>query len=300
MGIAVIVTLLLAVVAAAVCSGDARQVLHGSDGLELQVIAASQFSAEKDLWVYLVKKISHDSKTDKAKPKTSNQDDVYRHEVQHYEDKLNSLIPKVLTKTNSIVYNAEEKVNQQYSTAEKQLADTVKNAAGKTPSPSVKKLVDETIPKAVATVNDAVHNAELNINSKIFQGEVLLNNEVSNAESKLDRTLKSKKAIDPKLISKIIDQTQANVNKQLSDEGKSLKGYIDFGNNIVNDNIVLVEGAVKREFPKDVSDKVTKDIKTASVEIDDSINQGSNGVRKEIDEGLKQWHRLVPTWAKSN
>lgn len=301
MGVAVIVALLSAIVAVAVCSGDARQVLHGPDGLELQVVSASKISGDRDLWVYLVKRLVPGKKLAKSAPKKGpSKDDTYRRDVREYEKRLDSLIPKVLTQTNTIVYNAEEKINQQYSTAEKQLDTTVQAAAGKTPSDSVKKLAKETIPKAVAVVNDAVHNAQLNINSKIWQGEVLLNREVSNAEKKLDQTLKSKKPINPKQISKIIDRTQSNVQKQLADDKKLLTGYIDVQNKIVADNIVLVEAAVKRELPKAVSDKVTKDIKTASVEIDDSISQGSKAVRKEVDEGIKQWHRLVPAWAKKN
>lgn len=301
MGFTAIFTLLSAVVAVTVCTGvAARQVLQGPGGLELQVISASQFSKENNLWVYLVKRLNHGKSLAKPAKKVVNLDATYRREVRNYEDELNKLIPKVVSKTNSIVYNAEEKINQQYSTAEKQLDSTVQAAAGNSPKDSVKKLVKETIPKAVATVNDVVHNAQLNINSKIWQGEVLLNNEVTAAEAKLDQKLKSKKKIDPKQITKIIDQTQTNVQKQLADDGKALNGYIDFGNKIVADNIALVETAVQRELPKDVSDKVNKDIKTASVEIDDSISQGSAGVRKEVDEGIKQWHRLVPGWAKKN
>lgn len=299
------ITLLSAIVAVAVCASvGQQQVLRGSDGLEFQVISASQFSKQDDLWVYLLKRVKNGKSLDKPANKLhkrkANQDQTYRKEIRKFENELNSLVPKFLTKTNSIVFNSEDKINKQYSAAEKQLDTTIHSATANSKNANIKKLVQETIPKSVKSVNDAVHNAELNINSKIWQSQVLLNQEVSDADAKLDKSLKSKKKIDPKKITSIIDKTQTDVKKQLADDGKILSGYIDVGNQIVADNIALVEGAVKKTLSKEVSDKVNKDIKTASVEIDDSISQGKESVRKEVDEGIKQWLKLVPGWAKKN
>lgn len=301
MGAAGIIALIFAFIA--VCTGataprQRQQVLHGSDGLQLRVLTATQISVDKDVWVYLVKRV-HPEKS-QPKNKIVDKDSKIRHQVRQYERELDQLVPKVVSKTNKIVYDTETKINRQYDDAEKQLDKTVQDAAGKTPSKSVHKLVNETIPQAITVVNNAVNDAQVNINNKIWKNEVLLNNEVAAAEAQLDKTIRKNQPIDAKQITKIIDLSQANVKKQLLDDGKIISGYIDFGNQVVADNIVLVETAVKREFPKGVSDKVTSDIKRSSIEIDDSIKQGSDSVRAEVNAGISQWQKLVPTWPKKN